>query len=172
MTSRSKDQKPDAVSLTKRRPQAFAKFNPRLFLTHRRAILLPPELHRIFFPKEENERLRCLCLSQSPAEHFSYILSSLLYFLFAKFFGQCLDLFYVLFLHSGHYFYIILCPGDIFALLKHTFHHFRCGRCPASVFDQTDGAVLEAALCQTVDEILHERVNACIVVSVARTSLL
>jgi hypothetical protein len=52
MTSKSKDQKPDAVSLTKRRPQAFAKFNPRLFLTHRRAILLPPELHRIFFPKE------------------------------------------------------------------------------------------------------------------------
>ena len=121
MTSRSKDQKPDAVSLTKRRPQAFAKFNPRLFLTHRRAILLPPELHRIFFPKEENERLRCLCLSQSPAEHFSHILSSLLNFLFAEFFGQCLDLFYVLFLHSGHYFYIILCPGDIFALLKHTF---------------------------------------------------
>ena len=108
MTSRSKDQKPDAVSLTKRRPQAFAKFNPRLFLTHRRAILLPPELHRIFFPKEENERLRCLCLSQSPAEHFSHILSSLLNFLFAEFFGQCLDLFYVLFLHSGHYFYIIL----------------------------------------------------------------
>ena len=109
MTSRSKDQKPDAVSLTKRRPQAFAKFNPRLFLTHRRAILLPPELHRIFFPKEENERLRCLCLSQSPAEHFSHILSSLSNFLFAEFFGQCLDLFYVLFLHSGHYFYIILC---------------------------------------------------------------
>ena len=73
MTSKSKDQKPDAVSLTKRRPQAcnaymealhslpkelqrvylkVAKFNPRLFLTHRRAILLPPELHRIFFPKE------------------------------------------------------------------------------------------------------------------------
>ncbi len=74
------------------------------FLTHRRAILLPPELHRIFFPKEENERLRCLCLSQSPAEHFSHILSSLLNFLFAEFFGQCLDLFYVLFLHSGHYF--------------------------------------------------------------------
>ena len=59
------------------------------FLTHRRAILLPPELHRIFFPKEENERLRCLCLSQSPAEHFSHILSSLLNFLFAEFFGQC-----------------------------------------------------------------------------------
>lgn len=89
---------------------------PGFFLTHRRAILLPPELHRIFFPKEENERLRCLCLSQSPAEHFSHILSSLLNFLFAEFFGQCLDLFYVLFLHSGHYFYIILCPGDIFAL--------------------------------------------------------
>lgn len=94
---------------------------------------------------------------------FSHILSSLLNFLFAEFFGQCLDLFYVLFLHSGHYFYIILCPGDIFALLKHALHHFCCGRCPASVFDQTDGAVLEAALCQTVDEILHERVNACIV---------
>jgi len=31
MTSRSKDQKPDAVSLTKRRPQAFAKFNPPAF---------------------------------------------------------------------------------------------------------------------------------------------
>ena len=86
MTSRSKDQKPDAVSL-------------------------------IFFPKEENERLRCLCLSQSPAEHFSHILSSLSNFLFAEFFGQCLDLFYVLFLHSGHYFYIILCPGDIFAVI-------------------------------------------------------
>ena len=31
VTSKLKDQKPDAVSLTKRRPQAFAKFNPRLF---------------------------------------------------------------------------------------------------------------------------------------------
>lgn len=36
MTSRSKDQKPDAVSLTKRRPQAFAKFNPRA--DHRAAL--------------------------------------------------------------------------------------------------------------------------------------
>ena len=31
MTSKLKDQKPDAVSLTKRRPQAFAKFNPGFF---------------------------------------------------------------------------------------------------------------------------------------------
>ena len=85
--------------------------------------------------------------------------SGLAMFLFTQFFCHSINLCYIFFAERRHNFYIVLQPGNVFALFKHSLHNFGCCRSPASVFNKTDGTILVITFCQVLNVCTHEWEN-------------
>ena len=97
--------------------------------------------------------------------HVIFVCKSIIFcnIFFAEFICHIIDLFTVFFLYSRPDVYRVFQPVDFFALRHHFFHNLCCQRCPGTIFNEADGTILVIVFYQSVNKIIHKRIDTCIV---------